>query len=196
MQSGLGAVSTELEAKDAWSPNLVAFSAASGLALVLLAQAASSFLLPLIGIVLLFLTTIFLWFCYDLFRRRSRHALSIFAAIAMATGIVRCAPLIAQGKDFLAFYARLPQFERQVEQARTLRTTREPLQIVVDYQDRSPFVSVNSFYYVVYDETDGAGPYKAEFWPYAGSRTCVIAVDVPTTVHHLTGHYYDFEVSY
>jgi hypothetical protein len=190
----LGAMSTEHDSNDAWSPTLVTVSAIGGLALVLLMIRTDSWtLLAVPGLVLFVLTTFvsLCWLCYDLTKRRFRHALSIFAAITTAGSIIYCAPLVAQGRDSLAFYAREAEFELQVEKFRAHRTVQEPMQIVVDYQDRSPFVAVNSFYYVVYDETDGKGPYKADFWPYAGSSTGVTAVDVPATMHHLTGHFYD-----
>lgn len=190
----------EREAKDFWSPALIALSAVCALAIViafvLLVETTPLILLPIFAIALLALISSLAWLCYDIFRRRFRHAFSIVAGIATAASIFYCTPLIAAGKNTLAFYARLPQFEQQVERARIRQTKKGPLQIVVDYQDRSLFVTANSFYLVVYDETDGLGPYAETYWPYAGSPTGVIAVDRPSKMHHLSGHYYDFSVSY
>lgn len=190
------AVPTEPKANDSWSPTLVAVSAVYALTLVVVAEAAPAFLLFLVGIVPLALISFFVWLCYDLITNRFRHALSLIVAVATAIVIVRCAPLISADKDTLSFYAQFSAFQQQVEQARSRKTTQEPLQIVLDYQDRSLFVTANLFYYVIYDETDGAGPYKDTFWPYVGSKTGIIAVSVPNKIHHLSGHYYSFSTSY
>ena len=186
---------TKRVAKDFWSPILVAASAGCAIALVLLVQVSPLLLLPLIGIVLLALISIFAWFCYDLVQRRFRHAFSIVAAVVMAASVVGCASLIGQGENVFAFYVRLPKYDQEVNFARARQTKHEPLKIVVDYQDQSAFVTTASFCYVIYDETDGVGPYKPGFWPYSGSPTGVTAVRIPPTMHRLAGHYYDFFTS-
>ena len=193
-------VATKRKARDAWSPTFVAVSAACALVVVLLLLANPVLMLPLVGIVLPALVVPLGWLCYDLVTFRFRHALSIVAAAAAAVGVVYCSLLItqrmAQRADTSTFHSRLPEFERQVEEARAKRTTQEPLQIVLDTQDRSPFALTNSFYYVIYDETDGMGPYNNTYWPHAGSSAGVTRVYPPTEMRRLTGHYYDFSTSY
>jgi hypothetical protein len=190
----------EREANDFWSPSLIIVFAVCALAavlgIVLLIEASPIILMLVIGCILLTLPWIIGWLCFDLIRKRFRHALSLLAAVAMAVSIIYCTPLIAQGKDTLAFYARLAQFEKQVENARSQQSTPKPLQIVVYYQDRSIFVTANSFYFVIYDETDGIEFNGDHDWPYDKSSTGVKWVNIPSKMHHLTGHYYDFSTSY
>ncbi|WP_419829752.1 hypothetical protein [Methylobacterium sp.] len=188
------AAPTETKANDSWSPTVIAVSAAYAITLVVVAEAAPVLLLFLVGIVPLVLISFFVWLCYDLITNRFRHALSLIAAVATAIVIVRCAPLISADKDTLSFYAHLPEYQRQIKQAQAHNSEQKPLRVVLDYQDRSIFVTANAFYYVIYDEMDGKGPDKTEFWPYAGSKTGVVAVTVPQNIHNLQGHYYNFTI--
>ena len=182
----------EPKLNDNWSPTIVMISAVYAFALVLTAEIVPAFLLFVVGMVPLIFISFFVWFCYDLKTNRFRHALSLIVAVVTATMIVRCAPLVLADGDTLSFYAHLSEYNQQVEEARAHQTAQGPLQVVVDYQDRSGFVTTNLFYYVIYDETDGAGPYTELFWPYAASNTGVIAVTVPSKIYHLSGHYYNF----
>ncbi|MCJ2079206.1 hypothetical protein MKK68_26850 [Methylobacterium sp. E-016] len=182
--------------RDDWSPSLIATYSAIMIVFMITPGGNSAITVSLIFLLILASIIAFVWFWYDLFRWRLRHALSIIIAVTAVFGIGYYAPLLQQSKDKIDFKLRQAGFEQQVEDARSKQTAQEPLQIVVDYEDQSVFVTANSFYYILYDETDGTGPYKGDFWPFTASPTGTISVGTPKYMQHLTGHFYSFRSSY
>lgn len=180
---------------DAWSPTSIAVLALGGVLFALAIHAGGPFLLFLPAFVISVMAIAVTWFACDFRRRRIRRAFSIAAGIGVAVGITYHASLFVQWKDRNAFQARQAEFVRQVEDARAKQTVPDPLQIVVDYDDESEFATTNAFHYIIYDETDGAGPYRRLYWPYAKSSTGVISVNIPSTMQHMTGHFYSFRAS-
>ena len=68
--------------------------------------------------------------------------------------------------------------------------------MVVEFQDRSLFVTANEFFYIIYDESDEASKMSDSVtgaWPYPGSSTGFINVDGAKIVQHIVGHFYRFQ---
>jgi len=157
------------------------------------------------GLLVAFLLMVLIFlFCgvsliFALVRRRPSLAVTAIAGMAIIAGGFWATPIIDRALDELAFWKKEATFDKMVADQRTKVPAGRPVRMVVEFDDRSQFVTATLFEYVIYDETDQAERNPAsltDYWPYPGSNTGVVSVDGDKTVKHISGHYYRAFVSY
>ena len=140
---------------------------------------------------------------FALVSRSSRLALSAIAGMAVIACGFWATPVINRALDQVAFWNNFwnkeATFNKMVADQRAKIPAGQPVRMVVEFDDRSLFVTATLFEYVIYDETDQAERYPASvigYWPYQGSNTGVVSVDGDKTVEHISGHYYHIFASW
>jgi hypothetical protein len=88
---------------------------------------------------------------------RGRGAMSALAAVAIVAGGFASRGLIVNLARYADFAVHRAGYERTVAAWRAKNPDAVPLRLVLEGVDRSLFVSVNIFDYIVYDDSDAVG---------------------------------------
>lgn len=130
-------------------------------------------------------------------RGRPKRALFTLLGMALIVSTPWTLPVTHRFLDDLAFRFRRRAFDELVSLARQRQVPGGALRMVVDYEDKSLFVTSNLFKLTIYDEADEAerDPLSiAGYWPCPGSSTGVLDVGPLSggsrSVEHVQGHYY------
>lgn len=139
-----------------WSPRILAIAGGLCLAMVLGVSfdlSAAVLLLPLLVVGFLVCGTgavpVLLW------RRRPRREVFHFVAVCAVTATMFALPAVSAAAQAIRFRSSLPRYEQLIAEKRAASPVPTPVRLVLEWRDRSLFVTSPLLEAIVYDETDG-----------------------------------------